>query len=61
LSTKSGYASAISVIIDGRKSRDIIGTIAGDNNIIMIIREGATHEQVFEQICHLFPALRYTE
>lgn len=61
LSTKSGYASAISVIIDGRKSRDIIGTIAGDNNIIMILREEATHEQVLDEICHLFPALRYTE
>lgn len=61
LSTKSGYASAISVIIDGRKSRDIIGTIAGDNNIIMILREGVTHEQVLGEMCHLFPALRYTE
>lgn len=61
LSTKSGYASAISVIIDGRKNRDIIGTVAGDNNIIMILREGATHESVLAQMCHLFPALRFTE
>ncbi len=41
VATKSGYASAVSVIIDGRKSKDIIGTIAGDNNIVVILREDA--------------------
>ena len=61
LSTKSGYASAISVVIDGRKCRDILGTVAGDNNIIMILREDATHEAVLEQMSNIFPALRYTE
>lgn len=61
LATKSGYASAISVIIDGRKSKDILGTVAGDNNIIMILREGVQHSDVLEQMCNLFPTLRYTE
>lgn len=59
--TKSGYASAISVIIDARKSKDIIGTVAGDNNIIMILHEEATHEGVLEQMQQLFPSLRYSE
>lgn len=59
--TKSGYASAISVIIDARKSKDIIGTIAGDNNILMILHEEATHEAVLEQMQQLFPSLRYNE
>ncbi|MBQ5700802.1 MAG: ArgR family transcriptional regulator [Alistipes sp.] len=58
IATKSGYASAISVIIDGRKSRDIIGTVAGDNNIIMILREEAQHEDVLEQMQSIFPTLR---
>jgi transcriptional regulator of arginine metabolism len=61
LATKSGYASAISVIIDSRKNRDILGTVAGDNNIIMILREGAVHAEVLEHMCLLFPALRYAE
>jgi transcriptional regulator of arginine metabolism len=61
LATKSGYASAISVIIDSRKNRDILGTVAGDNNIIMILREGAAHAEVLEHMCLLFPALRYAE
>lgn len=61
VATKSGYASAVSVIIDGRKSKDIIGTIAGDNNIIVILREDAKREDVFEQMCAMFPTLRYVE
>lgn len=59
ISTKSGYASAVSVIIDSRKSRDIIGSIAGDNNIVLILREGITHEEIFAQIQQLFPTLAY--
>ncbi len=59
--TKSGYASAISVIIDARKSKDIIGTIAGDNNILMILDENATRENVLAQMKQLFPSLMYAE
>ena len=59
--TKSGYASAISVIIDARKSRDIIGSIAGDNNIVLILHEEATHESVLEQLQQLFPSLTHSK
>ena len=61
ITTKPGYASAISVVIDGRKNKDIIGTVAGDNNIIMILHEEADRAQVLEHMCNLFPSLRYTE
>lgn len=59
ISTKSGYASAISVIIDSRKSKSILGTVAGDNNIILILHEDATHEEVFAQMHQLFPSLTH--
>lgn len=61
LATKSGYASAISVIIDSHKMKDIIGTVAGDNNIILILHENATHEGVTRHMHQLFPSLKYTE
>ena len=61
VATKSGYASAISVIIDSRKCRSIIGSIAGDNNIILILHEEATHEEVAEQMQAIFPTLKYLE
>ncbi len=57
ISTKSGYASAVSVIIDARKSKDIIGTVAGHNNIILILHEKATREDVLAQLQQLFPTL----
>ena len=49
ISTKSGYASAVSVIIDSRKSKSILGSIAGDNNIILILHEEASHEEILLQ------------
>jgi transcriptional regulator of arginine metabolism len=61
VATKSGYASAISVIIDSRKNRNIIGSIAGDNNIVLILHEEATHEEVAEQMQAIFPTLKYIE
>lgn len=61
VATKSGYASAISVIIDSRKTKDIIGTVAGDNSIILILHEEATHEAVTAQMQQLFPSLKYAE
>ena len=61
VATKSGYASAISVIIDSHKIKDIIGTVAGDNSIILILHENATHEGVTAQMQQLFPTLKYAE
>ena len=59
IATKSGYASAISVIIDSHKSKDVIGTIAGDNNIILILHEEATHEEILAQMQQLVPTLTH--
>ena len=59
ITTKPGYASAISVIIDSRKSKSILGTVAGDSNIILILHEEATHEDVFAQMQQLFPSLTH--
>ena len=57
--TKSGYASAISTIIDSHKSKEILGTVAGDNNIIIILSESATHEDILAQMQQLFPTLAH--
>ena len=57
--TKSGYASAISTIIDSHKSKEILGTVAGDNNIIIILSESTTHEEILAQMQQLFPTLAH--
>lgn len=55
--TKSGYANALAVVIDGRKSPDIVGSVAGDNTILLVMREGATSEDVLKVLSTIFPAL----
>ena len=58
ISTKPGYASAISVPIDNKGINEILGTIAGDNTILLILRDGFDRESLMEQLYMLFPSLR---
>lgn len=58
ITTKPGYASAISVPIDSRSIYEILGTIAGDNTILLILREGFDMDMLMEQLCALFPTLK---
>ena len=55
LKTKAGYASAISVPIDNLDCPNIIGTIAGDNTVLIILREEANRNQVIESLMRIFP------
>ena len=57
LKTKSGYASAISVPIDNLDSPDILGTIAGDNTVLLILREEANRGQIIESLVRIFPMM----
>lgn len=58
ISTKPGYASAISVPIDSKGISEILGTIAGDNTILLILRDGFDMDSLMEQLYMLFPSLR---
>jgi transcriptional regulator of arginine metabolism len=44
--TRPGYAMAIASDIDTHNPREIAGTIAGDDTILIILREGFSREQV---------------
>ena len=57
LKTKSGYASAISVPIDNLNCPSILSTIAGDNTVLIIMREDANRNQVIESLMRIFPML----
>ena len=46
LKTPPGYAMAIAFEIDKHNPREIAGTIAGDDTILVIPREGYSREQV---------------
>jgi transcriptional regulator of arginine metabolism len=57
MKTKSGYASAISVPIDNLNCPSILSTIAGDNTVLIIMREDANRNQVVEALLRIFPML----
>ncbi len=46
IKTRPGYASSIAYDIDSRESKYIIGTIAGDDTIILVLREGVDQQAV---------------
>lgn len=57
LKTKSGYASAISVPIDNLDCPSILGTIAGDNTVLIILKEDAKRKEVMDTLLRIFPML----
>jgi len=44
--TRPGYASSLAYDIDNHHVNEIVGTIAGDDTIMLVIREGISHEEV---------------
>ena len=48
--TKPGYASAIAWDIDNKANDKVLGTIAGDDTILIIPREGVTREEILEML-----------
>lgn len=55
--TLPGYASSIASAIDKMGDYQIIGTIAGDDTILIIPREGATKEDVIHILARLMPEI----
>ena len=50
LKTRPGYASAIAYNIDNANIDNILGTIAGDDTIFMVVREEANHVALAETL-----------
>ena len=46
LKTRPGYAAAVASEIDKHSPREICGTIAGDDTILIIPREGVSREEI---------------
>ena len=48
MKTRPGYASAVASDIDTKARHEIMGTIAGDDTILIIPREGITRKEIIE-------------
>ena len=58
IKTRPGYASAIAWNIDRSNIPYILGTIAGDDNIFIVIKEGINHREVIEALGEVVPNLK---
>jgi len=50
LKTRPGYASALAYNIDSSDIPEIIGSIAGDDTIFMVIKEGASKDDLIKKL-----------
>ena len=56
--TRPGLANAVAVLIDNHVVGPVLGTIAGDDTILLILREGSTPEGVLDALTALFPEIK---
>lgn len=52
------FAPSVALFLDGLEMDVIIGTIAGDDTVLIIIREGVTHAQFKTALVSRLPELR---
>jgi len=56
--TLPGYASSIAAVIDGANPGEIIGTIAGDDTILVIMKEGVSRNELISALKRILPYLK---
>jgi transcriptional regulator of arginine metabolism len=57
IKTRPGYASSLAYDIDNANIKEILGTIAGDDTIMMVLREGCGHASVRAALTHIIPQI----
>ena len=56
--TRPGYASSIAYDIDNRECPAILGTIAGDDTIMLVLAERVTHDEVRRFLEDVIPNIK---
>ena len=56
--TRPGLANAVAVLIDNHMVFPVLGTIAGDDTILLILRDGFSPEGVLDALTPLFPEIK---
>lgn len=58
LRTRPGYAVGIASEIDAQHTDSVCATVAGHDTILAVIREGASQEQVVDELAAVLPAVK---
>ena len=59
IKTRPGYASSIAYNIDNSNIDDILGTIAGDDTILIVIKQGVHTQQVIDALSEVVPNMKW--
>jgi len=57
IKTKPGFANGVASVIDSHGLYEILGTIAGDDTILLIAREGVTKNDVVNALALFIPGM----
>ena len=57
LKTRPGHSGMIASIIDEGHLPEVLGTLAGDDTILMVLREGYTHDEVALSLSGIFKGI----
>ena len=58
IKTRPGYASSLAYDIDSRDFNEILGTVAGDDTILLVMREGCTHTGLRNALSLIIPNIK---
>ncbi len=58
IKTRPGYASVVAEQIDSQKLKEIIGTLAGDDTVLLVIRENTQRIDVLRSLSTVVPNIQ---
>ena len=58
IKTRPGYASSIAWNIDNSNTPQLLGTIAGDDTIFIVIKDGIKHQDVIDSLSDVVPNMK---
>ncbi len=58
IKTRPGYASSIAYNIDNNHIDEILGTIAGDDTIFIVVKQGFAKEEVIRALSVVVPNMK---
>lgn len=56
--TRPGYASSLAFNIDNSGLPSLLGTIAGDDTIFIVVKDGSTYREVIDDLRAIIPDIR---
>lgn len=58
LRTRPGYASSMAYDIDDKEFHEILGTIAGDDTVLLVLREGISANKIRHVLSQVIPNIK---